>query len=229
MRPAPAERRSRKANTTKPADSGLTWPVSIKRQRIRLRGGCDRDRTCDPYHVNEAHPAEITVFIGIEGTKNGGGGSQVPPMFSFSGSMNLRALPGISARCRPKRHISPEIVATHHAVAPAPAAAPKATSQSDFQAKSAPDALAKIGHVARAARAEAPKNNRVRQTLNYQVTPLLDRFSIKVIRAAAIGCAPTASNRDFTIHVAALLLCIVEVRECASAVKIVVFVMQNTQ
>ena len=75
--------------------------------------------------------------------------------------------------------ISPAIVATHHAVAPALAAAPKATSQIELQPKSAPDALAKIGHVARAARAEAPKNNRVRQTLNYQVTPLLDRFSIK--------------------------------------------------
>jgi hypothetical protein len=76
--------------------------------------------------------------------------------------------------------ISPAIVATHHAVAPAPAAAPKATSQIELQPKSAPDALAKIGHVARAARAEAPpKNNRVSQTLSYQVTPLLDRFSIK--------------------------------------------------
>jgi hypothetical protein len=47
----------------------------------------------------------------------------------------------------------------------------------------------KIGSAARAARAEAPpknkraeapfKNDRVSQTLNYQVTPLLDRFSIK--------------------------------------------------
>ncbi|MGA8394726.1 MAG: hypothetical protein WA706_13855 [Pseudolabrys sp.] len=74
--------------------------------------------------------------------------------------------------------ISPEIVTTHHAVAPAPA--PNMTSQVVPQPKSAPDALAKIGHVARAARAEAPpKNNRVSQTLNYQVTPLLDRFSIK--------------------------------------------------
>ena len=72
--------------------------------------------------------------------------------------------------------ISPEIIATHHAVAPAP----NMTSQVVPQAKSAPDALAKIGHVARAARAEAPpKNYRVSQTLNYQVTPLLDRFSIK--------------------------------------------------
>lgn len=72
--------------------------------------------------------------------------------------------------------ISPEIVTTHHAVAPAP----NMTSQVELQPKSAPDALAKIGRVARAARAEAPpKNNRVSQTLNYQVTPLLDRFSIK--------------------------------------------------
>ncbi|MGB8127102.1 MAG: hypothetical protein WCF50_25865 [Pseudolabrys sp.] len=76
--------------------------------------------------------------------------------------------------------ISPEIVTPHHAVAPAPAPAPNMTSQVELQPKSAPDALAKIGRVARAARAEAPpKNNRVSQTLNYQVTPLLDRFSIK--------------------------------------------------
>ncbi|MGC2012318.1 MAG: hypothetical protein WA693_14830 [Pseudolabrys sp.] len=72
--------------------------------------------------------------------------------------------------------ISPEMVTPHHAVAPAP----NMTSQVELQPKSAPDALAKIGRVARAARAEAPpKNNRVSQTLNYQVTPLLDRFSIK--------------------------------------------------
>jgi hypothetical protein len=72
--------------------------------------------------------------------------------------------------------ISPEILSAHHAVAPAP----NMTSQVVLQPKSAPDALAKIGHVARAARAEVPpKNNRVSQTLNYQVTPLLDRFSIK--------------------------------------------------
>src|SRR5262245_17799813 len=72
--------------------------------------------------------------------------------------------------------ISPAIVATHHAVAPAPAAAPEGTTQAKLQPKSVPDALAKIGHVARAARAEAPKNKRVSQALNYQVTPLLDRF-----------------------------------------------------
>ena len=74
--------------------------------------------------------------------------------------------------------ISPKIVTPHYAVAPAPA--PNTTSQVVLQPELAPDALAKIGHAARAARAEAPpKNNRVSQTLNYQVTPLLDRFSIK--------------------------------------------------
>jgi hypothetical protein len=56
-------------------------------------GGCDRDRTCDPYHVNEARAPEIVDFIGNNGTKNGGESRHVPPMFSFSGSMNLRALP----------------------------------------------------------------------------------------------------------------------------------------
>jgi hypothetical protein len=73
--------------------------------------------------------------------------------------------------------ISPKLVTTHHAVAPA---ATDMTAQVVPPPQSAPDALAKIGHAARAARAEAPrKNNRVSQTLNYQVTPLLDRFSIK--------------------------------------------------
>jgi hypothetical protein len=72
--------------------------------------------------------------------------------------------------------ISPDLVTTHHAVAPAPNMTPQVVSQPQL----APDALAKIGREARAARAEAPrKNNRVSQTLNYQVTPLLDRFSIK--------------------------------------------------
>ena len=75
--------------------------------------------------------------------------------------------------------ISPHLVTTHHAVAPA-VPAPNVTAQVAPQPQSASDALAKIGHAARAARAEAPrKNNRVSQTLNYQVTPLLDRFSIK--------------------------------------------------
>ena len=73
--------------------------------------------------------------------------------------------------------ISPKLVTTHHAVAPA---ATDMAAQVVPPPQSAPDALAKIGHAARAARAEAPrKNNRVSQTLNYQVTPLLDRFSIK--------------------------------------------------
>jgi hypothetical protein len=72
--------------------------------------------------------------------------------------------------------ISPHLATTHHAVAPAP----NVTAQVAPQPQSAPDALAKIGHAARAARAEAPpRNNRVSQTLNYQVAPLLDRFSIK--------------------------------------------------
>ena len=71
------------------------------------------------------------------------------------------------------------------------APAPDMTSQAVLaaQPKSAPDAPAKIGPAAREARAEALpknkraeapfKNDRVSQTLNYQVTPLLDRFSIK--------------------------------------------------
>jgi hypothetical protein len=72
--------------------------------------------------------------------------------------------------------VSPEITTTHHAVAPAPA--PNMASQDVSQSKSAPDAVAKIGHAARAARAEAPKR-RVTQHINYQQTPFFDRFSIK--------------------------------------------------
>lgn len=75
--------------------------------------------------------------------------------------------------------ISSDLVTTHHAVAPV-APAPNVTAQVAPQPQSASDALAKIGHEARSARAEAPhKTNRISQTLNYQVTPLLDRFSIK--------------------------------------------------
>jgi hypothetical protein len=82
----------------------------------------------------------------------------------------------------------PDVAETFSAV---PAPAPNMTSQAVLaaQPKSAPDALANIGPAARAARAEAPpknkraeapfKNDRVSQTLNYQVAPLLDRFSIK--------------------------------------------------
>ena len=68
----------------------------------------------------------------------------------------------------------------------APPPAPDMTSQAVLvaQPKSEPKALDKIKPAARAARAEAraeapPENNRISQTLNYQATPLLDRFSIK--------------------------------------------------
>ena len=83
----------------------------------------------------------------------------------------------------------PDDVAQTSGATPPPA--PDMTTQAVLaaQPKSAPDALAKIGSAARAARAEAPpknkraeapfKNDRVSQTLNYQVAPLLDRFSIK--------------------------------------------------
>jgi hypothetical protein len=73
----------------------------------------------------------------------------------------------------------PDVAQTSSA---APAPAPDMTSQAVLaaQPKSAPDALAKIGSAARAARAEVPRKDKlVTQILNYQVTPLLDRFSIK--------------------------------------------------
>jgi hypothetical protein len=69
--------------------------------------------------------------------------------------------------------ISPEKAATHYAVAPAPAS--NMTSEVVRQPKTADE---KIGHVARAARAEAP-NRRVTQHTNYRQTPFFDRFSIK--------------------------------------------------
>src|SRR5262249_38866795 len=62
----------------------------------------------------------------------------------------------------------------------AQAPAPDMTSQAVLAAQpksAAPDALAKIGHVARAARAEAP-NNRATQHIGYQRNQF-DRFSIK--------------------------------------------------
>jgi hypothetical protein len=104
------------------------------------------------------------------------------PALSFLAFVGLAVIALLFYGNATLERISPEKVTTHHAVAPAPA--PNMTSQVVLQPKSAPDALAKIGPVARAARAEAPaeappKNNRVSQTLNYQVTPLLDRFSIK--------------------------------------------------
>jgi hypothetical protein len=71
--------------------------------------------------------------------------------------------------------VSPEIISTHHAVAPAPA--PNLTTQVVLQPESPPDALAKIGRVARAARAEA--NNRVSRSIGYERTSFFDRFSIK--------------------------------------------------
>src|SRR5262249_34286842 len=64
----------------------------------------------------------------------------------------------------------------------AQAPAPDITTQAVLaaQPKSAPEALAKIGSVARAARAEAPpKDKRVTQPIHYQQTSLFDRFSIK--------------------------------------------------
>jgi len=64
----------------------------------------------------------------------------------------------------------------------AQAPAPDMTSQAVLAAQpksAAPDALAKIGHVACAARAEAPhKDRRVTQFVGQQ-TPLFDRYSIK--------------------------------------------------
>jgi len=56
-------------------------------------GGCDRDRTCDPYHVKEVRGPEIAASYGIYGMKNGNNSRDVPLMFAFSGSANLRALP----------------------------------------------------------------------------------------------------------------------------------------
>jgi hypothetical protein len=83
-RPAPQnglmrrqEQRDSKLRAKKPATGGTSSQVSTKGGIARLGGGCHRDRTCDPYHVNKANPAEIADFIGNSGTKNGIDGRDV--------------------------------------------------------------------------------------------------------------------------------------------------------
>ena len=56
-------------------------------------GGRDRDRTCDPYHVNEARGAEMKEFQRLNAANCGPGSPDVPGMFANSGSVDLRALP----------------------------------------------------------------------------------------------------------------------------------------
>jgi len=70
--------------------------------------------------------------------------------------------------------ISPEIITTRHAVAPAPA--PNMISQAVLAAQPAPDALKKIHPAARAARAEA---SHYRGWFRHQQQSQFDRFSIK--------------------------------------------------
>jgi hypothetical protein len=45
------EQRDRKLRANKPTNRGPRLQVSTKLRMARLGGGCDRDRTCDPYHV----------------------------------------------------------------------------------------------------------------------------------------------------------------------------------
>src|SRR5262245_31056501 len=81
-----------------------------------------------------------------------------------------------------QRYAVPEQTDAIQTLTTAHARAPDMTSQAVLAAhpKSAPEALAKIGSVARAARAEAPpKGKRVTQPIHYQQTSLFDRFSIK--------------------------------------------------
>jgi hypothetical protein len=76
----------------------------------------------------------------------------------------------------PPRH-SNEI----HIFTTAPAPEPDMTSRAvlDAQPKSEPEALAKILPEARAARAEAPSENKRDYQQEYQRNELIDRFSIK--------------------------------------------------
>ena len=71
----------------------------------------------------------------------------------------------------------PDTIQTHTA---APAPAPDMSSQAVLaaQPKSGPKTLSKIGSAARAARAEAPRNERTQST-GYQQNNLFDRFSLK--------------------------------------------------
>src|SRR5262249_58901106 len=61
-----------KSTTRKAANRGLTLPVSGNLVIGRLRGGCDRDRTCDPYHVkvvvcSDCQPApDISCIIPVK-------------------------------------------------------------------------------------------------------------------------------------------------------------------
>jgi len=71
----------------------LTAPAARNGRLAIYRGGRQRDRTSDPFHVKEVRGSEIADFIGINGTKNGAEGRYIPLMFSFSGPLNLRALP----------------------------------------------------------------------------------------------------------------------------------------
>jgi|SRR5262245_42305008 len=66
---------------------------------------------------------------------------------------------------------------TTQALTSKPAPAPKMTSPEALAAQPAPAALPKIGSAARAARAEAPRNNRF-NSYDYQQN-VVDRFSIK--------------------------------------------------
>jgi len=126
------------------------------------------------------------------------------PVLTFLAMAGLALIALLFVASATLEHGSPPIVTSQRSGLPevrrpdvpqtfsaAPAPAPDMTSQAvrAAQPKSAPDAVANIGSVAKASRAEAPpknkradasfRNDRVSQTLNYQVTPLLDRFSIK--------------------------------------------------
>src|SRR5262245_23269721 len=112
-------------------------------------------------------------------------------LIAFLFVANVTLEPGSPPIATSQRSGLPEVRRPDVAQTFSAAPAPDMTSQAvrSAQPKSASDALANIGTAAKAARAEAPpqkrraeapsKNNIVSQTLNYQVTPLLDRFSIK--------------------------------------------------
>lgn len=76
-----------------------------------------------------------------------------------------------------ERNDSPVIVTSQRSGLPEP---PRHSAVLDAQPKSEPEALAKIHPEARAARAEAPsENKRDYQKEHYQRNEVIDRFSIK--------------------------------------------------
>jgi hypothetical protein len=67
----------------------IAEPRLVKRAKD---GGCDRDRTCDPYHVKEAPGTKMKEFQRLNKPYWGGNSPDVPSVFMPFGSLNQREL-----------------------------------------------------------------------------------------------------------------------------------------